>query len=258
MKENILTTVWSFPKRGDWATHNSKYRGNFAPQIPRTIIKRYSSLGELVLDPMVGGGTTGIECKLLGRNFIGRDINPESIAISKNVMKFDVTEDIPEIRYDIKIGDIRDLYDIENDSIDLIITHPPYGNIIKYSDGKIKDDLSNINDLDKFYAELETGIKELFRVLNPNHYCAILIGDTRRKKHYVPLAYEVMKLFLKNNFILKEDIIKVQHNCNSTSYWSKKAIKYNIFLIMHEHLFIFRKPSIDENIIPYRYSCFRT
>ena len=35
-------TVWSFPDRGNWATHNSKYRGNWSPYIPRNLILRYS------------------------------------------------------------------------------------------------------------------------------------------------------------------------------------------------------------------------
>ena len=50
------TTVWSFPERGSWATHNPKYRGNFAPQIPRNIIEMYTEKGDSVLDPMVGAG----------------------------------------------------------------------------------------------------------------------------------------------------------------------------------------------------------
>lgn len=32
------TTVWSFPDRGTWATHQGNYRGNWAPQIPRNLI----------------------------------------------------------------------------------------------------------------------------------------------------------------------------------------------------------------------------
>ena len=35
-------TVWSFPDRGNWATHDAKYRGNWSPYIPRNIILRYS------------------------------------------------------------------------------------------------------------------------------------------------------------------------------------------------------------------------
>ncbi len=68
-----ISSVWSFPERGNWATHNPKYRGNFAPQIARNVIIRYSKEGDLVLDPMVGGGTSLIEAKLLNRKSIGRD-----------------------------------------------------------------------------------------------------------------------------------------------------------------------------------------
>jgi hypothetical protein len=43
------TTVWSFPKRGRWATHKGDYRGNWPPQIPRVLIERYSKEGDTVL-----------------------------------------------------------------------------------------------------------------------------------------------------------------------------------------------------------------
>jgi len=48
------TTVWSFPERGNWATHKPTYRGNWAPQIPRNLILKYTQEGDLVLDPMEG------------------------------------------------------------------------------------------------------------------------------------------------------------------------------------------------------------
>ncbi len=43
------TSIWSFPERGSWATHNGKWRGNWSPYIPRNIILRYSQPGDLVL-----------------------------------------------------------------------------------------------------------------------------------------------------------------------------------------------------------------
>ena len=77
--EQEMTTIWSFKDRGDWATHNPSYRGNWSPYIPRNLLLRYSKEKDLVLDQFVGGGTTLVEAKLLNRNCIGIDINPNAI-----------------------------------------------------------------------------------------------------------------------------------------------------------------------------------
>lgn len=67
-------TVWSFKSRGNWATHNGNYRGNWSPYIPRNVILRYSKENDLVLDYFCGSGTTAVECKLLNRNFWNKDL----------------------------------------------------------------------------------------------------------------------------------------------------------------------------------------
>jgi DNA modification methylase len=188
---------------------------------------------------MIGGGTTLIECKLTGRKGIGIDINPQAIKIARERLRFDCLYSQPQHLY---IGDARRLESIEDNSIDFVLTHPPYADIINYSDGKIKADLSNIHSIDDFCDEIELVAQECFRVLKPDKYCAVLIGDTRRKKFYIPLAYKVMERFLKAGFVLKEDIIKVQHNCKATGFWVKKSKEYNFLLIMHEHIFVFYKP----------------
>lgn len=247
-----ITTVWSFPQRGNWATHNPKYRGNWAPQIPRNVILKFTKEGDLILDPMAGAGTTLVEAKLLNRDAIGIDINPEAIRLTKKHLEFTADNQSKQECY---IGDARRLEKIDDNSIDLVITHPPYLNIIKYSEGKIASDLSNIGSLGKFLAAFEPAIKEFYRVLKPDHYCAILIGDTRRRRHFVPIAYNVMTLFLKNGFVLKEDIIKAQHNCQTTPKWRAMVEQYDFYLIMHEHLFVFRKPAEKEDLTIYKESC---
>ena len=78
-----MTTHWSFPKRGDWATHDAKWRGNWSPYIPRNILLRYSQENDLVLDQFVGGGTTLVEAKLLNRNIIGVDVNDVALTRCK-------------------------------------------------------------------------------------------------------------------------------------------------------------------------------
>ncbi len=133
--EQECTTVWSFARRGKWATHNSKYRGNWAPEVVRNLILRYSKEGDFLLDPMVGGGTTAIECKLLNRNLLALDINPQAIELTKNALKFEC-EYKPKIK--IKLNDSRKLDMLRDESIDFILNHPPYADIIKYSDKQIK------------------------------------------------------------------------------------------------------------------------
>ncbi|MCF6465231.1 DNA methyltransferase [Clostridium sp. Cult2] len=164
-----VSTLWSFPERGNWATHNGEYE-------PR-----------------------------------------------------------------IYNGDARNLYFIPDNSIDLICTHSPYANIIKYSNG-IKGDLSNC-DINEFITQMKIVAKESFRVLKNEKYCAILMGDIRKSKHIVPLGFKVMEKCLEAGFLLKEIVIKEQHNCKTTGFWYKKSIQHNFLLIAHEYLFIFRKPN---------------
>jgi len=246
------TSIWSFPVRGKWATHNAKYRGNFAPQVARNLILKYSSENEWILDPMVGSGTTLIEAKLLKRNAIGIDINPFAIDLSKKAIDFDFKNSTAS--QIVRLGDARKLDEIADSSMDLIIFHPPYLNIIQYSKGKIKEDLSNISNVDEFFKEIEVVAKELFRVLKPNKFCAVLIGDTRKAQHYVPLSYFLLKTFLQSNFVLKEEIIKIQHNCTYSKRWEDNAQKWGFFLIMHEHLFVFRKPAENESLTKIKWS----
>ena len=77
------------------------------------------------------------------------------------------------------------------------------------------------------------------------------MGDTRRGKHFVPIAYRVMDAFLGAGFILKEDIIKAQWHTTMEGLWANLSRDKNFLLIMHEHLFIFRKPAEDEDIRPF-------
>ncbi len=237
------TTVWSFRRRGNWATHKSDWRGNWAPEVVRNLVLRYSKQGDTLLDPMVGGGTTAIEAKLLHRNLIACDINPGAIERSQKSLEFDFKT---PSKQEFHLNDARDLSFIEDASIDFALTHPPYADIIKYSEGEIAQDLSGINNLDEFCDEMEKVAAELYRVLKNGQFCAILMGDTRRKKMYQPLAYKVMDRFLKAGFLLKEDIIKHQHNCKATGFWEKKSKEHNFLLIMHEHLFVFQKVEMNQ------------
>jgi len=247
------TTVWSFENRGKWASHRGNYRANWAPEIPRNLVMRYTSPSDLVLDQMVGSGTTLVECKLLGRNVIGVDINLDAIMVAWNRLDFTYPEKIT--KQNLYQGDARHLDLIDNESIDLIATHPPYASIVPFSKPKkIEGDLSHVHSIGEFVAEMRGVAHESFRVLKLGKHCAILIGDTHRHKHYVPIAFRVMEAFLDAGFILREDVIKRQwHTQTMRGRW-KESYRHDFLLTYHEHLFIFRKPDRDEKLSKFKES----
>jgi len=231
-----MNTVWSFPARGNWATHDAKYRGNWSPYIPRNLLLRYSNEGDLVLDQFAGGGTTLIEAKLLNRNIIGVDINPQSLERCREKTAFE-WENGGQVY--VKQGDACNLHFVPGEGVDFICTHPPYADIIKYSEN-IEGDLS-LFGVKNFLEQMKVVASECFRVLKRGKFCAILMGDTRKKGCVIPMSFDVMKSFQDAGFTLKELIIKEQHNCKATGYWKTNSVKYNFLLLAHEYLFVFRK-----------------
>lgn len=231
-----MNTVWDFPERGSWATHDAKYRGNWSPYIPRNLLLRYSQEGDWVLDQFAGGGTTLVEARLLRRNIIGVDVNPAALRRCQEKCNFPWDTDAKVV---IRKGDARQLDFLPNESMDFVCTHPPYADIIRYSED-IEEDLSHCS-IAPFLKEMERVAAESYRVLKKGKFCAILMGDTRKKGCMQPLSFQVMEKFVEAGFTLKELIIKTQHNCKATGFWKTNSVKYNFLLIAHEHLFVFRK-----------------
>lgn len=250
------TTLWSFPQRGNWATHSGQYRGNWSPYIPRNVIIKYSKPGDLVLDYFCGAGTTAVECKLLGRRCIALDINEKAIELAKRNVDFQIPAkqlnmlhtdgEIEIFEPELSVGDARDLSFLPDNSVDLICAHPPYANAIHYTVGK-EGDLSYCN-VDEFLKEMMKVAKESFRVLKPGRQCAILIGDIRRNKHVIPLGFKLIGVFLDAGFKLRELVIKRQHNCKTTGFWYERSLKHNFLLLAHEYLPIFEKTQGSDTV----------
>lgn len=145
---------------------------------------------------MCGSGTTLVECKLLGRNVVGIDINFDSIMLTQDRLDFSppvTLNHFDQQESEIKtfVGDARNLDLIDDNSIDLIATHPPYVNIIPYSKDTLGD-LSAVHSVDEFMFEMKRIAEECYRVLKPNKYFAILIGDIRKKKYHIPISFHIL------------------------------------------------------------------
>ena len=171
--------------------------------MPRNLILRYSNPGEWVLDQFMGSGTTLVEAKLLNRNAVGVDINPQSVSISETNLQFQCETNS---KIFTRNGNATELHFIKDSHIDFICTHPPYANIIKYSKG-IEGDISLLG-VDEFLAEMCKVAEESYRVLKKGKMCAVMIGDVRKYGKIIPLGFRMMECFLRiKRLLLRSNII---------------------------------------------------
>ena len=198
------------------------------------MILRYSKPEDWILDQFLGSGTTLVEAKLLNRNAIGVDINPQSISLSEANLNFECET---QSKIVVRNGDATELSFIKDNKIDFICTHPPYANIIKYS-SNIKGDISLLDE-QEFFDALNKVARESYRVLKKGKCCAVMIGDKRLRGNVVPLGFQLLHCFLDAGFKTKEIIIKEQHNCKSTNKWINVDKKF--LMLAHEYIFIFYK-----------------
>ncbi len=128
----------------------------------------------------------------------------------------------------------------------------PYASIIPYSHD-CEGDLSSVHNNAEFQDEMRRVAFECMRVLKPGKHCAMLMGDSQCNKHFIPITPRVLMSFLEAGFILREDIIKMQWKMKSTrEKWFGK--KYDFYLIGHEHLYVFRKPDVEERVTKFKES----
>ncbi len=141
---------------------------------------------------------------------------------------------------EVRHGDARDLSNLDDESIDLICTHPPYGPAIRYTHA-IEGDLSLLLTRRDFLDAIRQVVAEFYRVLKLGGYSAVLIGDYRKDGLIEPLGFDVFRVFRDEpGFRPVEIIIKKQHQDSSTEfYYDKKTVLR--YRIAHEYLLIFRK-----------------
>jgi DNA modification methylase len=88
--EDILTdSLWVISERDKSGKHSNFYHGNFIPQIPNQLIKRYTRKWDYVLDLFLWSGNTAIECEKLERNIIWVDIKEELVNRAKELITSD-------------------------------------------------------------------------------------------------------------------------------------------------------------------------
>jgi DNA modification methylase len=216
------TTLWDYPRQsyGKTPKGSNKYAGVTPAFVIYNMVWRYTDVGDIVLDPMAGSGTTIDVCKEEGRRVIAFDVSPT--------------------RPDIKQNDARKL-PLDNDSIDMIFIDSPYGDNIDYNDQP-----ANIGKLsaesEEFYKALGQVIEECHRVLKPGKVIGWLIGDQWVKKKFTPVGFRIYEQ-LSEKFDTVDIISVVRRSqASNTGIWHNRALRFNFYLRGFKYLFIMRKP----------------
>jgi len=192
----LVESLWVFHEREKSGKHSNFYHGNFIPQIPSQLIRRYTKKGEVVLDPFLGSGTTAIECENLGRKCIGIDLQKSLIDRAKK-----------EFSGNFFCGDAREKESFEGvQKAHLVLLHPPYFDIVKFSEDP--RDLSNSKNLKTFLDDFQRVVQNCTEVLEKDRYLAIVIGDKYANSEWIPLGFYCMYAAQKLGLKLKSTLVK--------------------------------------------------
>ncbi len=250
--DDIITdSLWLLGKRDNSGTHSAEYWGNFIPQIPHQAMRRFTKPGELVIDPFMGMGTTLIEAVRLGRYAIGVDIHAGLVEGVKQ--RVEMEEKKSEVQALPLVGDSTQPETIDKvkhtmrtlgfSQAHLLILHPPYHDILRFSDHP--NDLSNAPTLDEFLDRFERAVELYTPLLQEGRFLVLVIGDKYAKREWIPLGFMTMERVKRQGFLLKSLCIKdIQENrAKRGQYhlWRYRALKYNFYIFKHEYVMFFQK-----------------
>ena len=249
---HILTgTLWQFPSRLKENGHSNEYHGNYIPQIAQQMYERYTKKGDVVLDLFFGSGTSGIEAIHMDRRCIGVELKPElAESVSEKFTPKQLVTDVNIIcadsASDLAVDKIKGRLEIMGEEkAQFLMLHPPYDDIIKFSDRK--EDLSNCATTEEFYDLFEKVAKNGYDLLESGRFACLIIGDSYKNSEVQPLGFECMDRMRKIGFKLKSTIVKdIQGNergkGKTANLWRYRALAGGFSIFTHEYIFVFQKP----------------
>lgn len=244
-------TLWEFPNREKSNGHSYDYHGNYIPQLAQQLYERFTKKNDIVLDLFFGSGTSGIEAVNMKRRCIGVELKQEMVDYVSE--KFDpktLVTDVNIICGDSASSDvgpkIQDRLDVMGkEKAQFLMLHPPYDDIIKFSDKK--EDLSNCSSTEEFYELFENVARNGFEKLEKGRFAALIIGDKYAKGQYIPLSFGCMERMNRAGFITKAIIVKdIQGNekakGKTANLWRYRALYGGFYIFKHEYVMVFQKP----------------
>ncbi len=246
--DHIMTdSLWIINRRDNSGTHAADYWGNYIPQIPHQMMERYTKKGDTVFDPFLGSGTTLIEAQRMGRNGIGIDLQADVAKMAAERIAGE--ENTQDTFQKIHVGDSvtsdypKLLKECGVEQVQLVMMHPPYFDIIKFSEDQ--EDLSNASDVDTFIEQLGTISDNCHKILEDDRFLVLVIGDKYTKGEWVPLGFLAMNRIQESGFSLKSIVVKnfeeTAGKKNAKQLWRYRALVGGFYVFKHEYIFVFQK-----------------
>ncbi len=268
---SLSKSVWndvSSPR--EW--YHIEHGATFSVALAERAIKIYSKIGDTVLDPFLGVGTTLVAAKNLGRNGYGFEVYKKFYDITKDLLsqeKLPLTDFNPNIK--IYNEDCRNLLRyVPEETIQLTFTSPPYANfihrsvkdrrethkeslLVKANRSVVKpygDDSRDFGNLeyDDYLKEIEALMKKIFQVTKPGGYNIWVVKDHRdpqNGKPLIPLHVDIANVGEKAGFIWHDLIIWDQNAQRKLVVLGYPSVFY--VNINHTFLVVLRKPQLKRD-----------
>ncbi len=247
----LTSSLWLFPSRLKEHGHSNEYHGNYIPQIAQQMYERYTKKNDIVLDMFFGSGTSGIEAINMNRRCIGVELKQDLVdSVSQKFTSKQLVTDVNIICGDSTSKDAADkvkarLEIMGEEKAQFLMLHPPYDDIIRFSDKK--EDLSNCATTEEFYDMFEQVAKNGYDLLERGRFACLIIGDSYKNSEVQPLGFECMNRMRKLGFVLKSTIVKdIQGNergkGRTANLWRYRALAGGFSIFNHEYIFVFQKP----------------
>lgn len=186
----------------------------------------------------MGRRCIGVELKDELAESVSEKFTPKQLVTDVNIICADSASELAKEKIKARLEIMGE------EKAQLLILHPPYDDIIKFSDRK--EDLSNCATTDDFYDLFEKVAKNGYDLLEKGRFAALIIGDKYADSQYIPLGFECMRRMNEIGFTTKAVIVKdIQGNerCKGkdANLWRYRALAGGFYIFKHEYVMIFQK-----------------
>ena len=243
-------TLWNFASRDNTNGHSYDYHGNYIPQIAQQLYERYTKSQDIILDMFLGSGTSAIEAVNMGRRCIGVEIQKKMCdyvadkfpreVLDKSVKIINGDSSTEEVKKHI----FATLKGLEEEKAQFLMLHPPYADIIKFSD--LEGDLSTIEKTEDFLEGFKKVAQTGYDCLEKKRFAALIIGDKYANGELIPLGSMCMEKMKEVGFMLKAVIVKnIEGNekakGKNANLWHYRALAGGFYIFKHEYIYLFQK-----------------